>query len=1285
MSFTGKDTSEDHHLLPQLIPALTSSKPPGGLRVESSQVGRELTKLRSCDADGCLYCREWAFLLGRRLLRPHASSSTPVSLSVLGREGSSTSGKAPPTGSLKPRGHISSLMKDLEKQEGIDAFLTTLSTWMSQCPLAVVQASTVFLPITLDERTLDSSPAHEAAVLAQAQYASTQPGSDTGTISSKQQKASSSSSSPFSPNSTLSSKSLDIPSTSSSSSPSSSTPVPTLIPEESPEESLHTSALCLLSQALTVDKRGVGLTEDDMPLLGALNSKSLLLDLTFPTCHHRRGKDWGPTDLAHEGRILNETLFAHGKADAEACGKAAQPVWEPVRALIRSFQTIAQEFIALREGSGMPSASGSADGGGVRRAPGWNDVFGPVVEAAKKKGKSGGKGGTDTSHLIKELDDAATTYLQGQASAASSYHEEVLKPRLDALDGLWEQMVKATQEACDALDVPLAETHINDHLLAYRKTSAQTKALLAEHLKEAQRLYEEDAQSLREVYFNETKATLTGRMERAASKDFRKMTRRLESNQAQARSRAITLILEQLDETVITQALLRILPPILSSMESREEKIFFALGMENRSTLRSLVQKRQRLEAQYRAGIRRGQRTVGLAVGRLLLREGRRILELQKAERKGEALLETIGSGESADGKKQKKKKKKQLQQQAKAKLAAEEEETMIKRKKEEEEEKERQRLRRKAEEEARKEVEMERRRAEMEEEKKKKQAAEEESRREKEERIRLKKEEEEEERKKSKKLEEERRRRKQAEEAVAAQKAKETLEAAERLKQVPTPVSSPTVIAWPKTSLTPKKEVNSLENKEEGEDKGKMEVESREKEQPIKEQGSLEKERVEEPVSVQHVPTPSKPLPSAPLSVLEKDGDEKSMLARLDADRQGLLQELTRSHQHVLALQERCQQLADTCRSLEGGLRERDAMLAAAVDREAAAVRDACAAGTYVGTLERRLREAERLLHLHSMSTGPQSPNQVPGGSGGPWSPSGTPNGTYHGGFEFSSPPPPVSFSQVSGPGHPSIEGTMTPPTHYPVPSGGNAVEEAAKRLETELFDEPSMTHRDGSSFKPPSLSLRSRAPSISSHGPSPAMSPRSPRSPSTMIPPPGMMGPGATKPLGRSMSNGLLRHLPMSSPSTSSPSSPTTSTGASSSFLASAGAIGPGTGLKATPPGLPASPTLTNGSALPFRRTSSTFSSQSPASTSGNWRAGPVNGHEPGSWRSRASSPELTTPPPPTTTTLPKGPARGNMRSTLKCANCGTSGHRSDECTEPCRKCDSLAHTCEMCPSEL
>ncbi|RKP14132.1 hypothetical protein BJ684DRAFT_15525 [Piptocephalis cylindrospora] len=1197
MSFTGKDTTEDHHLLPQLIPALTSSKPPGGLRVESAQVGRELTKLRPCDSEGCLYCREWAFLLGRRLLRAHASSNAPVSLTVLGAEPSS-SGKAPPTGSLKPRSHISSLVKDLAKQEEFDAFLATLTTWMSQCPLAVVQASTIFLPVTLDERTLDSSPAHDAAVLAHAQYTSSQLGSTEEKVSGKKPLVST----PFSSSSA-----------SSTSSTSSSVATPTLSsgPEESSEDILHTSALCLLSQALTVDKRGVGLTEDDMPLLGALGTKSLLLDLVSPTCHHRRGKDRGPADLAHEGKILNEILFRHGKADADTRGKAAQPAWEPVRALIRSFQQIARDFAALRQGPGMPTTSGSLDaagGQGVGRVPGWNDVFGPVAEAAKKKGKggsNGGKGGADTENLVQELDDAATTYLQGQASSLSSYHEEVLKPRVVALCGLWERILESTQMACAALNVPLSETHIEGRVKESRRVLTETEGQLADHLDQARKTYEEDARGLKEVYFNETKATPTGRMERAASKEFRKMTRRLEVNQAQARSKAITLLLDRLDDAPITRALLDLLPPLLTSMEAREEEIFLALGLENRATLRSLVQKRQRLEGQYRTGIRQGQRTVGLTVGRLLLREGRRVLELQKAERKGDALLETIGAGEGSEGKKQKKKKKKLQQQLAKAKDTAEGEEAAAiaaaaKREEEERRMREEEMVRKEAEK-----AEKERKKMEMEKEKGEK--------------------------------EEEERRKEEEEAVVAARKLKEAQEATKRIKQVPVPVTSPTVVAWPKAPLTPKIDVKPTEVKvkEEAKVEGKKSVKKEEGEVV---RNAIEKVPIESPTDSQpDLPTAPPPPPFSLLHLPWR-------------------KELTRTHQHVLALQERCQHLADTCRALEGGLRERDALLAAALDREAAAVRDACAAGNYVGNLERRLHEAERLLHLHSMSGGgSQSPSHGPGGSNGPWSsPSGTPNGGYGGGFEFSSPPP--SFSQSPGPNRPGIEGTMTPPTQYSVSSGGgSAVEEAAKRLETELFDESSITHRDGS-YRPSALSLRSRIPSGSGHGSSPAMSPRSPRSPGTMMPPPGMMGSISAKPLGKSPSNGLLRHLPLTSPSSSSPSSPTTSTGGSSSFLASAGSIGPGVGVKAAPPGLPASPTSTN-SSFPFRRPSATpHSNHTSTNTTGNWRAGSSTGQDSGSWRSRGSSPELAP-------TLPRGTSRGTMRSTLKCANCGISGHRSDE----------------------
>ncbi|KAI9205230.1 uncharacterized protein BJ171DRAFT_501442 [Polychytrium aggregatum] len=308
----------------------------------------------------------------------------------------------------------------------------------------------------------------------------------------------------------------------------------------------------------------------------------------------------------------------------------------------------------------------------------FDDYWAAVSDRFKKKG---GRGKLDGSLTIDELDGALDAYVTAQIKMIRDYDEDVLGGAMAES----QQILKNFEQTYLRIlsEVENKQTHQDSQFFQRLLKSRQivvaavpkialsmsrfTEQLQAEHQELAAKL-----EALKQAYYSESSATIAGRLEKCANREFKKRTKDIESEIARRRTERQTQIVSVcVPMKDLTDACLPILELTLEECESYEAEFLAGYNASYQTQTAEWMQKKDEVMDRVELSVAVGMIEVAKAMAALFFKEGRRLVEeilSMKAERKllgtptkndSPTAAATEPGTEGSDKKKSKKKKKK--------------------------------------------------------------------------------------------------------------------------------------------------------------------------------------------------------------------------------------------------------------------------------------------------------------------------------------------------------------------------------------------------------------------------------------------------------------------------------------------------------------------------------------------------------------------------------------------------------------------------------------------------
>lgn len=423
-----------------------------------------------------------------------------------------------------------------------------------------------------------------------------------------------------------------------------------------------------LLDPLIIDRHSLCLPAEGFHLLKNLTG-DILMSHSQPTCAHTRPSARSPSELETERAIYNEKLAAVTASAMNDLEHALDHSWRHLSEFLQRLLDLERERNALMGRRSKDSVDRFADAQHLPSS--FQEHWDRAMLAYKKKRPD-----------VAAMDNVVREYFDQLAECVERFHNEFAMPRLDALQALiqklWDLVVPTIQkmadrmasheqqderhmENCKAVSASLRGLHPADDVnVAVRRIQTEMDRRIRE--------FRQDANAVVNNFTAEAKATVAGRLEKLAQKDFKKRVKRAENGYNALRQ----YFKYEVTQKIFPEPLFCKFCLVCIEALMQEGEVMEAVTIEKEvkrflESHKDLVRQRQLLLNEFEDGVQTGRRELGGVLGKLFLKEGMRIQGENLALKRQNMLLQSMKLSDSQDvqstssssKKKNKKKKKK--------------------------------------------------------------------------------------------------------------------------------------------------------------------------------------------------------------------------------------------------------------------------------------------------------------------------------------------------------------------------------------------------------------------------------------------------------------------------------------------------------------------------------------------------------------------------------------------------------------------------------------------------
>ncbi|KAI7886084.1 hypothetical protein K492DRAFT_178794 [Lichtheimia hyalospora FSU 10163] len=423
-----------------------------------------------------------------------------------------------------------------------------------------------------------------------------------------------------------------------------------------------------LLDPLIIERQTLCLPAEGFHLLKNLTG-DILMSHSQPTCAHTRPSARSPAELEMERAIYNERLESVTTSAMNDLERALDHSWRHLSEFLQRLLDLERERNALMGRRSKDSVDRFADAQHLPSS--FQEHWDRTMHSAKKK-----------RHDVAAMDNAVQEYFDQLAGCVERFHNEFAMPRLDALQALiqklWDLVVPTIQkmadrmasheqqderhmENCKAVSASLRGLHPADDVnVAVRRIQTEMDRRIRE--------FRQDADAVINNFTAESKATVAGRLEKLAQKDFKKRVKRAENGYNALRQ----YFKYEVTQKIFPEPLFCKFCLVCIEALMQEGEVMEAVTIEKEvkrflESHKNLVRQRQLLLNEFEDGVQTGRRELAGVLGKLFLKEGMRIQGENLALKRQNMLLQSmklsdsndVQSTSSSSKKKNKKKKKK--------------------------------------------------------------------------------------------------------------------------------------------------------------------------------------------------------------------------------------------------------------------------------------------------------------------------------------------------------------------------------------------------------------------------------------------------------------------------------------------------------------------------------------------------------------------------------------------------------------------------------------------------
>ncbi|KAG2225740.1 hypothetical protein INT45_011408 [Circinella minor] len=443
-------------------------------------------------------------------------------------------------------------------------------------------------------------------------------------------------------------------------------PYPDAIPlADDPKEPAH------LLDPLIIERQTLCLPAEGFHLLKNLTG-DILMSHTQPTCNHTRPESRSPADLEIDRTIYNEKLDQVTKDAMDELEHALDYSWRHLSEFLQRLLELEKERNILMGRRSKDSVDQFAE---KQKLPAFQDYWEEKTTEFKKKK-------TD----VKTVDTTFMTYFDRLSRCAEEFQTDFAITRLAALrrliQKLWDLVVPTIQkmadrmasheqqderhmENCKAVSASLRGLHPADDVdVAVKRIQSEMGGRVKE--------FKQDIASVLQMYKEESKPSVSSRLDKVAQKDFKRRIKRAENGYHSLRQ----YFKYEVTQKIFPEPLFCKFCLVCIEALMQEGEVMEAVTIEKEvkrflESHKDLVRQRQLLLNEFEDGVQIGRRELAGVLGKLFLKEGMRIQGENLALKRQNSLLKSIGMSGQSDGsqpsttpssskkKKNKKKKKK--------------------------------------------------------------------------------------------------------------------------------------------------------------------------------------------------------------------------------------------------------------------------------------------------------------------------------------------------------------------------------------------------------------------------------------------------------------------------------------------------------------------------------------------------------------------------------------------------------------------------------------------------
>ncbi|KAI7856810.1 hypothetical protein BDC45DRAFT_566874 [Circinella umbellata] len=452
-------------------------------------------------------------------------------------------------------------------------------------------------------------------------------------------------------------------------------PYPDAIPlADDPKEPAH------LLDPLIIERHTLCLPAEGFHLLKNLTG-DILMSHTQPTCNHTRPESRSPADLEIDRTIYNEKLDQVTKDAMDDLEHALDYSWRHLTEFLQRLLELEKERNILMGRRSKDSVDQFAE---KQKLPTFQDYWEEKMIEFKKKKMD-----------VKTVDTAFTTYFDRLSRCAEEFQTDFAITRLAALrrliQKLWDLVVPTIQkmadrmasheqqderhmENCKAVSASLRGLHPADDVdVAVKRIQSEMGGRVKE--------FKQDIAYVLQMYKEESKPSISSRLDKVAQKDFKRRLKRAENGYHSLRQ----YFKYEVTQKIFPEPLFCKFCLVCIEALMQEGEVMEAVTIEKEvkrflESHKDLVRQRQLLLNEFEDGVQIGRRELAGVLGKLFLKEGMRIQGENLALKRQNSLLKSIGmSGQSDESQpsttpsssKKKKNKKKKKKASASASTAA--------------------------------------------------------------------------------------------------------------------------------------------------------------------------------------------------------------------------------------------------------------------------------------------------------------------------------------------------------------------------------------------------------------------------------------------------------------------------------------------------------------------------------------------------------------------------------------------------------------------------------------